>query len=99
MFATTPSGGHGAGEGPFFVTEKLCVDGSYRNRSAVDCKEGTRLAAARIVDDARDDVLADSAFAGDEHGEVARSDNACRFERNIERGIIANDVVPVLNSL
>ena len=88
-----------AGERTFFVAEEFGIDGSYRNSSAVDRKKRTRLAAARVVDDARDDILSDSALAGDEHGKVARGDNAGRFERKIERGIIAYDVVAILYSL
>ena len=62
-----------AGEAAFLVAEQLARKEFARDRAAVHRDERPR-ATARFVDRARDEFLADAAFAVHEHGRVGRCD-------------------------
>ena len=62
-----------AGEGALLVAEELALEQLARDRGAVDRDERARRARrARLVDGARDQLLAGAGLAGDEHGRVGR---------------------------
>src|SRR6202044_995947 len=60
--------GRGSGERALLVPEKLAFEQSFGNGSAIDLDEGTLGALGMLVDRARDEILANPAFAADEHG-------------------------------
>ena len=59
---------------PFDVAEQLGLDQVRRHRGAVEDDEGPLGARRRLVDGARDDVLAAAGLAADEHGQIGRRD-------------------------
>ena len=81
------------------MAEEFRVDGTLRDGTAVDGK--ILLAAARriVVDDARDDFLADTTLADDEHAEVSRRHLQGDVEHVVQRIAVAHDVVPLLDAL
>src|SRR6202012_5153426 len=74
------------GEGAGFVTEELRLEQRRRQARGVDRHEWTRATRALFVDQARDDVLAGAALAGDEdRRESAGGCEACFVERGAPR--------------
>jgi hypothetical protein len=65
---------HRAGERALLVAEELALDQVLRDRGAVELDERTLRAAAAEVDRARDQVLARSVLAGDQHLALRRGD-------------------------
>ena len=55
------------GEAALHVAEQLRFEQRVGNAGAVDGDERRRATAAAMVDQARDDLLADAALAGDQH--------------------------------
>src|SRR5579872_5817382 len=60
----------GAREGAALVSKQLALEQSRRNRGAVEFDESVRLAAAQIVDGARDQFLAGAGFSVNEHRRI-----------------------------
>src|SRR5690606_31088960 len=67
LFDKTTPVARRVGEGPALVSKELAFEQVFGDRAAVDGDEGARLAAAALVQGARDELLADAALAGDEH--------------------------------
>ena len=65
---------HGAGEGAALVAEQLALDQLARDRRHVDGNEGAVAPAAVVVQGARHQFLAGTAFAVDHHREVGRGE-------------------------
>src|SRR5262249_60654453 len=56
------------------VTEQFALEQRLGHRRAVDRDERAVLALALVVDRARDDFLAGTALAGDQHGRIGAAD-------------------------
>src|SRR5262249_17816385 len=69
--ATEPSL-QGACESAFFVTKQFGSDQRGRNRGTVDANEGTIGTLRRVVDRARNQLLAGSSLALNQHGGISR---------------------------
>ena len=65
-----------AGEGALLVAEELALDERRRERRAVDRDERPAAARARLVDRARDELLAGAGLAEEQHGRRRRRDLA-----------------------
>ena len=65
---------NGAGERSLHVTEQFALEQAFGERAAVDREEGPFRAHGEIVDVARDDFLAGSRLALNEHGRIGRRD-------------------------
>ena len=93
----------GAGKGSFDMAEEFALDGALGDGSAVDGDESPTLphmfAGAVLVDDARKDVLAHAALAGDEDGEVGGGHLDGLVEGHEELGVVADDIVSLFYSL
>ena len=61
----------GAGEGALFVAEELAFEQRFGEGGAVEADERALPARAGIVDGPGDQLLADAAFAADQHGGAA----------------------------
>ena len=90
----------GAGEGSLHMAEELALDGALGDGTAVDGDEAATLthmlASAVLVDDAREDILAHAALAGDEDGEVGGCHLDGLVEGHEELGVVADDIVALL---
>ena len=64
----------GAGEAALHVPEQLRLEQRFGNAGAVDGDKRAAGARAARVDRARDELLADAAFAGDQHLGVGAGD-------------------------
>ena len=89
----------GAGEGPFLVAEEFGVDGALRDGSAVDRQVLAGPAAAVLVDDLGEVFLAHAALARDQDGQVRGGHRDGGLQGAVQRGIVPDDVVFVLESL
>ena len=93
----------GSREGTFHMAKKLAFDSAFGYGATVDRNESASLthmlAQAVLVDDARKDILAHTAFAGDENGQVGRSHLDGLIEGQVEARVIAYDVVSLFNLL
>ena len=58
----------------FFMSEEFTIYGTLRNRATVNRYIGFAATFAVVVNDARNDFLAHTAFALNEHREVGRCD-------------------------
>src|SRR5262249_29990183 len=76
----------GAGESPALVTEQLGLDQRLRQRRAVDRHERTVGPGTRLVDRAREHLLAGPTGAGQQHGRVRRRHLLGLAERRREGG-------------
>ena len=85
------------------MAEEFAFDGAFGDGAAVDGDESAALsdvfAEAVFVDDAREDVFADAALAGDEDGEVGGGDLDGLVEGQEESRVVAYDVVALFESL
>ena len=87
---------HGAGERSLHVAEELAFEQRLRQRAAVDREERPVGAQRRVVDVARQHLLAGAALAADQHGRVGRRhhlgepehvEEAARLaDRRVDRG-------------
>ena len=89
----------GAGERALLVSEKLGVDGAFGNASAVDCEKLAVAPGAVLMDDARDVFLAYAALARHQHRQVRGGHRDGGLQGPVQRGVVADDVVSVLESL
>src|SRR5581483_2710175 len=71
---------HGAGKSALLMAEELSFDEGFRNRAARDGDERLARTGAEIVNGARDQLLAGSAFAGDQHGGIEIGDAADKLK-------------------
>ena len=81
------------------VAEEFGIDGTVGDGPAVEGQIFFALAAAGIVDDARDDFLTDTVFALNEHGEVYLGHFERNLHRTIERIAVAHDAISLLDGL
>ncbi len=81
---------------PFLVAEEFGLDEVLRDRGAVDGEERPFGAQGVLVDAAGDEFLARAAFAGDEHGRVARGDLADGLQDFLHRFGTADDAFLVV---
>ena len=85
------------------MAEEFALDGALGDGSAVDGDESPTLphmfAGAVLMDDARKDVLAHAALAGDEDGEVGGGHLDGLVEGHEEFRIVSYDVVALFKSL
>src|SRR5690606_10224554 len=79
------------GECAAFVTEQLAFDQILRNGGAVDRDKRLRGTRAVLMNAARDELLAGSAFPRDKHGDIAERDLADRLENLLHRLGTADD--------
>src|SRR6478672_2784842 len=68
LFEQTTRVADGSGERAANVAKELRLEQRLGNRAAIDRYEGARRPAAVLMDGARDELLARSAVARDEHG-------------------------------
>jgi len=81
------------------VAEKFGFDEILGDGRAVDREERALGAERMLVDAARDELLARAAFAGDEHGRVARSDLADGLQNFLHRLGAADDTFLVVGGI
>ena len=81
------------------MAEEFGIDGTVGDGPAVEGQIFFALAAAGIVDDARDDFLTDTVFALNEHGEVYLGHFERNLHRTIERIAVAHDAISLLDGL
>ncbi|EDT38258.1 hypothetical protein BamMEX5DRAFT_5957 [Burkholderia ambifaria MEX-5] len=77
-----------AGERTALVAEQLAFDQCFRKCPAVDSDERPVVALAQRMHEARDQLLAGAALAGDEHRRIARRDELDAFEQHPRFGIV-----------
>ncbi len=82
-----------AGEGALRVTEELALEERFGDRAAVHRDEGFLRARAGIVHEARDELLAGAALAGEQHSAGVARHFASDVERGAHRGAAAHDLV------
>src|SRR5262249_9301030 len=73
----------GAGEGAAFVAKQLALQELARHRGAIDLHEGPAPSRGKMVDGARDQLLARARLAGDQDGDVdagGLADDLARFQ-------------------
>ena len=81
------------------MTEKFAFYGSFRNRSTVDGKVLSVAAETVLVDYLRDILLADTAFARNQHRKVRRGHGDSHLEGPVEVRVVPDDVEFILQSL
>ena len=84
---------HGAGKGASHVAEEFRVHKLLGKGAAVDHEKRGLAAGAVLVDDARDVLLAHSAFSLNENAEPGRSEFYGCFQGLVEGGIVAYYVI------
>ena len=84
--------GRGAGEGALFVAEQFAFEKIFGDGGAVDFEERARGAQGMFVDGARDEVLADAAFAAEEDGGVGGRDALDEGENFLHATTFRDDV-------
>ena len=89
----------GAGKGTLHVAEELGIHEFLGKGAAVHHEEIVVLAGGILVDDPCEVFLADTAFAEDDHAQVRRRELHRRFQRLVQRRIVADDVVFVFQCL
>ena len=88
-----------AGEGALLVAEELGVDGAFGDGAAVDGQVFPGPAAAVLVDDLGDVLLADAALACDQDGQVRGGHGDGRLQGTVQPGIVADDVEFIFEAL
>ena len=73
--------------------EKLGIDGSFRDGSAVDCEIFPALSRTVLMNDLRDILLSHTAFTRHEHSDVGRRNGNSDLKRTVQRRIVADDVI------
>jgi hypothetical protein len=73
QFEATDLRGNRAGEGASFMSKKLALEQSTRNRGAIEFHKGPLLTPAAIMDLAGDQFLSRTGFAQKQHCRVAGS--------------------------
>jgi hypothetical protein len=81
------------------MTEELSVNGTLRDGAAVDGEIFLPSAGRIVMDDARDNLLADAAFADDEYTQVGRRHLQGDVKYTVEGITVAHDVVPLFDAL
>ena len=89
---------HGAGEGAFLVAEQLALDQCGRQRRAVDRDERPRAAPAAVVERARDQLLAGSGLAQDQHRRIRRGHLLDLPQDRRDGGTAADDLVEAVGA-
>src|SRR5262249_25699256 len=85
-----------SGEGSLLVSEEFALHEILGDRGAVNLDEGSLFARRMKMDGARDEVLADAAFASQQHCGSRRSDAGNRGEDLLHRARAADDVVELI---
>ena len=67
----------GAGEGAAAVTEQLAFEQVARDRGAIERDERLLGAVGKLMDGARENLLAGAAFPGDENVDFRTRDSTC----------------------
>ena len=87
----------GTGESPFHMAEQLALDGAFGYGAAVHGNQSAPLfgmfAQAVLVDDAREDVFAHAALAGDEDAEVGGGHLDGLVDGKEQFGVVADNAV------
>src|SRR5207244_1969696 len=86
------------GESALFVPEELALHQVFRDRCAIDLYQRPVLARGMEVDRARDQVLADPAFAGEQNGGARGADTFDGREDLLHRRAAPNDVVELVTA-
>src|SRR5262249_37738821 len=81
-----------AGEGAGFVAEELAFDELARQRRAIELLERTFGARRQLMNRARDELLARSALAGDEHGRSRLCGARDLFDELLHRRALAHEL-------
>ena len=89
----------GAREGSLLVAEQLGVDGALGDGAAVHGKVFARLAAAELVNDLGNVLLAHAALARDQDREVRRGHGHGRLQRAVQPGVVPDDVEFIFDPL
>jgi hypothetical protein len=76
------------------VAEQLAFEQRFRQRGAGDRDERLRRAVARVVNGARDHLLAGAAFALDQHRAAQAGHFLAQLQNVRIRAFLADDVVP-----
>ena len=82
-----------AGEGSLFVAEQIRLDQIFRHRAAIDRNERLRPPLAGAVDRARDELLADAGFAGDQYRDARGRCLLRHAQRRLHGGALGDDVL------
>src|SRR5262249_5141577 len=88
--------GDGARERAALVPEELALQQAGGNGGAVDRDEGALAALSRVVDGPRDQLLAGSGLAQDEHRRAGRRDGLHLMEYALQRGRPSHDLLEVV---
>ena len=81
------------------MAEKFRINGTFRNRSAVDGNVRPVLPAAKLVDDLRKTFLTNTALSRHQYGKVGRSHLHGYIYRAVQSLGIADDAEPQLHAL
>src|SRR6185503_10049970 len=81
------------GERAAHVAKQLALEERRRHRGTVDGDERLIAARRQVVQRARDQLLAGTGLAGDEHGRIAVGDAAYELDRLANRGARPGDAV------
>ncbi len=87
------------GEGTLDMTEQFGIDQFLGEGAAVDDEETGAAAGGILMDDPRDVFLADTALPENDHAQVRRGELDGRLQRLVQRRIVADDIVFVLQCL
>ena len=91
--------GVGTSEGASHVAEQLALRDRLRQRRAVDVDQGGVAAAGRLVDRLDDELFAGTGLAGDEHGHVARGEQADLLAESLHGRAAAQELAAALAGL
>ena len=87
------AGIHGPGERAFHVAEEFRIHQFLGQGAAVDHKEGSLPAGAVLMDNAGHVLLAHAAFPLNEDAQAGWGKLDGRFQRFVERRVVADDVI------
>src|SRR5437870_7104605 len=88
----------GAGERTLLVAEQVGLDESLGDRRWVDGDEGLLAPRALMVDGPRDELLAGTALAGDQHGRRRAGDLRDEAVELLDRGMPSDDLVEIVRT-
>src|SRR5690554_4038781 len=98
-FEITTSGLSGSGKGPFLMSEKFTVNGSFRNGSAVNGNKFSVLAVRQRMDDVGNALFSHPALSRNKYGNICRGYLYGLFNGPVELGVIPQYFKTLFNSL
>jgi hypothetical protein len=84
--------GYGATECAFFVAEELALEQAWGESRAVYCFEGLVGALGGVVNKTRENLLAYTRFASEEHGGVRWGYALGEFSNFVGKGVLEDEI-------